>query len=347
MSFTSVTPSELLRGVLPVVISGGRPRLAERKTARLLPALCGVTADPVWLVREDRALEYERDGFEVATFPRDEALSYARDHWMGPRAFSPTAFMGCFLEREWACRVARARGFWGVLQLDDNIRRLCVLGPFGACAKVARVNGGLALHADLLAAVTRSTNSAMTGARLEAVMTTSEGLTFARAGFPYSLFLERVDVDDREPYYGYVEEDILHAYQIGANASRYTSSLVYPLTYLKQHTALQSSGMRVFYRSNARAAGLQRMAPEMARMIISGAHSNGQGGPRVFHKMLAGSIRTPLVIDDPQLYGAARDRVMELLVQVEREHRSGLEESLGRRAARAAGWPITVRGRDG
>ena len=61
----SVTRPDLLRGVLPVVISGGRPQLRDRQTRRLLAPLEGVTADPFWVVRDDRAPGYERDRWEV------------------------------------------------------------------------------------------------------------------------------------------------------------------------------------------------------------------------------------------------------------------------------------------
>ncbi len=49
----TVTSTDALAGVLPCVISGGRPTLDERRTGRWLGALHGVTRDPVLIVRDD------------------------------------------------------------------------------------------------------------------------------------------------------------------------------------------------------------------------------------------------------------------------------------------------------
>src|SRR5215467_11140135 len=100
----SVTPAEALAGLLPVVISSGRPALVRRPTARLLPALAGVTADPVWLVRDDEAPGYERDRWELATYPLAEAEGYAEAHWTSHKPYAPGGFLGAFTAREWACR---------------------------------------------------------------------------------------------------------------------------------------------------------------------------------------------------------------------------------------------------
>ena len=343
----SVTRPDLLAGVLPVVISGGRPALAPRLTSRLLAPLAGVTADPVWLVRDDRAASYERDRWEVVAYPRAEAEEFARGHWMGPGPYEPGAFLGCFTEREWACRVAEERGCWAVLQLDDNIRRLTAFVGYASSAKVVRDRGGLALFADLLAAVTLATNSRMTGAKLQAVNPATEPGTFVRPGFPYSLFLERVDLPGREPYIGPVEEDILHAYQYASSAESATAALVYPLAYIKAHGGTaEGSGMRVYYRAGMRAVGLQRMAPEMARLMVRQTHSNGRGQARVFHWMEPGAIarRSPLVVRDRPLFEAARAACEDLSEEVMAEHQAQLRERLARRAARSQGWRIAAHG---
>jgi hypothetical protein len=328
----SVTPDAALRGVLPVVISGGRPRLPQRPTWRLLRDLHGVTADPVWVVREDRAPDYEPDGHEIVTYSKADCEAFAEAHWMGHVPYAPGAFLGCFTEREWACRTAAARGCWAVLQLDDNIRRLDCFTAYGASGKVVRDRGGLALFADLLAAVTLSTNSVMTGAKLQSVNPAKEAFVFARAGFPYSLFLERVDYD-RAPYIGPIEEDILHAYEIGASAAASTAAIVQPITYMKEHHD-QKTGMRANY-DGTRSAGLQRVAPEMAKLSIHKSHSNGAGGPRVFHAMVPGAIRTPLAVLDQPLYTAARDTARDMAREVMTAMRDAVPARLARRAARA------------
>lgn len=333
----SVTPTADLAGILPVVISGGRPALGLRCTTRLLPGLHGITADPVWLVREDRAPAYERDGHEVVTFGVEEAEAWAESHWFAPEPYRRGGFLGGFTEREWACRLAAERGFWAVLQLDDNIRRLDMFTGYAASTNVVKENGGLGLFADLLAAVTRSTNSRMTGAKMSAVNPRSEAGMFARPGFPYSLFLERVDRPDREPYYGPFEDDILHAYQYASRADDATTALVYPISYTKEHVVTAKTGMRAAY-NHRRAAGLVAVAPEVARAMVIQGHSNGRGEARVFHRMKAGAVgsRTPLVVRDRELFDAARDRCVELREQIKPRMLADAEVRVGKRAAKAA-----------
>jgi len=330
----SVTPADELARLLPVVISGNRPKLSHRTTRRLLAPLHGVTADPVWLVREGNEDGYEDDGHELVTYPAGAALDYAREHWMGHEPWQPGAFLGCFTEREWACRLAAERGCWGVLQLDDNLRRLVVFMNRAATRRLVDRHGGLALFADVLAAVARSTNAAMVGAALSAANPASEPDIFARPGFPYSLFVERVDLPDREPYWGPIEEDILHAYQYGKAASQQTAAVVIPLRYLKDHSH-QDSGMRPHYQDHQRSVALQRMAPEMARLGIHRGHANGTGSPRVFHKMLRGAIRTPLVVTDEHLFGQAQERITSLADEFAAEYATDVAAKVTARAARA------------
>jgi hypothetical protein len=328
----SVTPAPDLAGVLPVVISGGRPLLSQRCTTRLLPALKGVTADPVWMVREDRAPEYERDQFEVATFGRAEAEEYAARHWIGHEPFAPGAFLGGFTEREWACRLAEERGCWAVLQLDDNIQQLRPFSGLKGTQAVAMANGGLGFYADVLAAITLSTNSHMTGASLSSVNPSNQPRMFVRAGFPYSLFLERVG-PRREEYFGPFEDDIMHACQYLARADDACSAVVAPLAYLKEHTT--KTGMRSHY-NNERSRGIQMVVPEMVGVSARKTHSNGRGEGRVFHRMGGGSIRTPLIVTDPELFGAARDYVTRIRdEQIVPAINEGIRERVEKRARQA------------
>jgi hypothetical protein len=328
----SVTPSSELAGILPVVISGNRPALKPRKTARFLESLRGVTADPVWLVRDDRADEYERDGFEVVSFPREAAEEYAAGHWIGDEPYAAGSFLGCFTEREWAVRTAEDRGYWAVLQLDDNLSRLgCFFGGQPG-VEVARRRGGLGFYADILAAVTLATNSRMTGATLDAVHPGAQTGLFARAGFPYSLFLERTGAG-RPPYYGPIEEDILHAYEYGSGADPATAALVLPLHYRKDHGS-QDTGMRPHYRDHKRTVGIQRVAPDMARIGVRRTHSNGRGAPRVFHTLRPWAW-TPLAVLDEPLYFAAADVMKEVAAEVLTEHRANCAAKVARRAERA------------
>jgi|SRR5215831_7704310 len=330
----SVTPTGKLAGILPVAISGNRPALRDRKTARFLGSLVGVTADPVWLVRDDRAGGYDRDGFEVATFPADWAEEFAAGHWIGDVPYAgPGGFLGCFTEREAAVRLAAERGFWAVLQLDDNLARLGAFFGGQPGVEVVRRRGGLGFYADILAAVTLATNSKMTGASLDAVHPGSQVGVFARAGFPYSLFIERADrEDERLPYFGPIEEDILHAYQYGSGADDATAALVLPLHYRKDMSV--GGGMRPGYADHKRTVGIQRVAPDAVKLGVRAKHANGRGGPRVFHTLRPWAW-TPLAVYDEPLYLAAADVMREVAGEVMAEHRENCAAKVARRAERA------------
>ena len=130
----SVSRGDVLAGILPAVITVSRPLLRQRPTAKFLGALHGVTADPVWIVRDDEAAGSEGDGHEVVTYPRGWAEQWAREHWTDIIPFDPAGVLGAFPGREHACRVAAERGCWAVLQLDDNITRLdCFVSRGASC----------------------------------------------------------------------------------------------------------------------------------------------------------------------------------------------------------------------
>jgi hypothetical protein len=322
----SISRGDALTRLLPVVISGGRPGLAQRPVTKLLGALHGVTADPVWVVRDDDAGAYERDGHEILAYSRDWAEEYAQANWIGYRAFEPGGFLGAFPGREWACRVAAERGYDAVLQLDDNIDYLCCFLWYGASGRMTTRHGGMALFADLLLAVTQATNGAMVGAFLTAVAPTGVKRV-ARPGFPYSLFVEQLG-SGREPWLGPFEDDITHAYQYAYSDSPQTALVMPSLLYHKERLA--KTGMRSHY-SPERAVALQRMFPESARVNIRSARSNGQGEPRVFHHMQPGAVRTraPMVITDPEQFGEVRDYLMTLARECYQAVRETTEQKFG------------------
>lgn len=299
-----ITPPDVLSGLLVAVISGNRPLLSERPTVRLLDALSGVN-DVVWVVNEREA--YESDGREIVTYPDGWAYEYAKAHWMNPKPPHEGGFYGAFAGREWACLEAERRGCWGVLQLDDNIEHLVFPRGTAAGHEFVRPRGGLGWFADLLAAVSRSTNAMMTGAALNAVPRTE--MTVARAGFPYSLFIEKVQ--GREPWYGPFEDDITHAFQYGNRPDAVTAAIMPMLRYMKEHKA--TTGMRSRY-ENTRAVQLQRMFPESAKFTVKKAKSNGRGGPRAFHQMVPGAVRNKLRVTDSDLFGQVKADLEAALV---------------------------------
>lgn len=305
-----LTP-EQRSGLLVAVISGGRPKLSERCVRNWLGGLreYGVH-DVVWIVRENHAAGYEHDpNAEIVSYSEDWAYEYAREHWMHLDPPEPGGFFGAFPGREWACREAERRGCWGVLQLDDNINRMGIPKCSGAGMNVARSHGGMTLYADLLGAVTLSTNGRTVGGSLASVPKVQRQI--ARPGFPYSLFIERVGAG-REEWYGPFEDDITHGYQYGCRGDGDTSLLVPLLRYGKESKS--KSGMRGKYDAT-RAVQLQRIFPESAKINIRKAASNGRGGPRVFHTMLNDAIRNPLQIRDEALFSRVKDTMRDLVVE--------------------------------
>jgi len=299
-------------GILVAVISGGRPELKQRPTHKFLPRLhdAGVN-DIVWVVSDQDAPNYESDGHELVVYRREWAEEYAAGHWLLPGSPEPGSFLGAFPGREYACLEAERRGCWSVLQLDDNLARLAF--PRGAAAsfEIGRRMGQLAGFLDLIAAVTLSTNGRMVGANLDAIPYVK--LRVARAGFTYSLFLERVGAG-REEWFGPFEDDIHHQFSYGTRADGATSIVLPLLRYMKTGVREKATGMRAHY-DHTRSVQLQRMFPESAKINIRAKHSNGKGEARVFHTMLPGAIRNPMVVTDPELFGSVKSRIEDLLIE--------------------------------
>ena len=266
--------------------------------------------DVVWVVRENHVPLYEHDpNAEIVSYSESWAYDYASEHWMHLDPPEPGGFFGAFPGREWACLEAERRGCWGVLQLDDNINRMGIPKCSSAGHALVKAHGGMALYADLLAAVALSTNGRTVGGSLASVPKIQRQV--ARPGFPYSLFVEKVGAG-REHWFGPFEDDITHGYQYGSRGDGNTSLLVPLLRYGKENAS--KTGMRGKYDAT-RAVQLQRIFPESAKINIRKAHSNGRGGPRVFHTMLNDAIRNPLQVRDAALFGQVQDRLRDLLAE--------------------------------
>lgn len=324
-----VSTDEQQSGLLIAVISGGRSALSQRPTFRLLDAMGSFAADVVWVVSEKDASGYEPDGRHMAVYPTGWARQYAATHWMQPQAPDPAGFLGAFPGREWACLEAERRGCWGVLQLDDNITDLHMPRAGLVGKQIVDRNGGLALFADLLAAVALSTNGRMVGAQLGGIGIARP--VIARAGFPYSIFVERVGVG-REHWYGPFEDDITHAFQYGIRADGATASVIPSLRYGKESKS--KSGMRGAYNEH-RSQQLARIFPESAKVGIRRSKSNGYGGPRIFHTMARDAIRNPLVVHDRELFGRAKARIESLMIEWHEAHRIANVAKVAKRAAAA------------
>ena len=274
----------------------------------------------------------------MVTYGKDWAYSYASRHWTGLDPLVPgESFLGAFTGREAACQLAESRGYWAALQLDDNIDRLCLFRRnTKTSGRMLAGEGGLGFFADVLAAIAQSTNGAMVGAFLTSVPPTDRKIVISRTGFPYSLFLEKTG-PDRERWYGPYEDDITHAYAYGNNPLNQAPIIVPLLAYTKEFTS--KSGMRGKYDST-RSVTLQRMFPQTASIGIRASKSNGKGGPRVFHKMVPGAIRTPQIITDKELYGQVADYLTGLAKDYSKRYRADLEAKVAARAARSGLGPI-------
>lgn len=328
-----VTSAEQRGGLLAAIITGGRPQLKERPTAKFLDSLrpAGVAA-VVWVVSDRDAPAYERDDRDLAVYSHDWAYQYAREHWMSTTPPDPTGFFGAFPGREWACLEAERRGCWGVLQLDDNIVRLCLFKGGAAAVNVVG-NGGMGLFADLLAAGALSTNARTVGAQLDAVITEKHRLI--RPGFPYSLFVEKVG-PGREHWYGPFEDDITHSFQYGDRADGATAAVMPMLHYAKESKS--KTGMRAEY-NQTRSVQLQRLIPQGAKIGIKATKSNGRGGPRVFHTMPPGAIRNPVTVRDRTLYRALEARLERLGQEWFEAERAANRAKVMQRLARSQGAP--------
>lgn len=328
-----VTTPEQRAGILVAVITGGRPELAQRPTAQYLPAARAAGVGGIaWVLSEKDAPGYETDDNELVVYTRDWQYEYAKTHWMHPDPPAVDAFLGAFPGREWACREAERRGCWAVLQLDDNIDRLCLFRGTAPAIQLATDHGGLGLFLDLLAGTMLSTNARTVGAQLDATAPDpKQARQVARAGFPYSLFLERVG-PGREEWFGPFEDDITHSLQYGTRADGATAALLPNLHYKKESKS--KSGMRSHY-NHTRAVQLQRIWPQAAKVGVRVTRSNGRGEPRVFHTMPRGAIRNPLIVRDRELFGAVRDRMQGLLEEWPALEAGGVRAKVARHTAQA------------
>lgn len=310
MSAANANNIDLAENLQVAIISGGRPKLKQRATARLLAPLKNAGIKHIaWVVSEKDAPQYEHDEHPIETYGTEWAYNYAAAHWMKTAKPNPGDVLGAFPGREWACRLAARNHCRYLLQLDDNIQRLSIGGRNTAAAgETAKQLDGLLFFAQTLTNITAATNTRMCGAQLSAVAGNKKTI-LARTGFPYSLFIEQID-NKREPWYGPFEDDITHAYQYGTRSDGATATLVPLLTYHKESKS--KTGMRSNYQHD-RARYLQQIFPETAGVTYIGSTANGRGEGRIFHKMKTGAIRNPLTITNPELWDTTRQQLTDAL----------------------------------
>ncbi len=318
--------------LLIAVITGGRPRLADRPTRNLFKSL-RTLGDIEYVVREDQAAEYEDDpGVPLNVYPVSWADRYARTHWRHPRAvFEPGGFHGAFTGREWVMQDAERRGYDLVLQLDDNIT---AFGPVDAL-RTSHYRDILQPvdSVRVVVEIAMSTNLWMFGAQLTAVQR-PESAPIARTGFPYSVFVEKTG-EGRMPYYGPFEDDIMHAleYGLSGGAGR-TAGLTPAINYFKENSS--KTGMRKHYNPE-RGLELVRRYPNNARLIEGPTSSSPTSKGRGVRHLLNTKGFTSIRIEDEARFALARAD-LEHLVKIARER---LDLEARKKIAKRAGRTVS------
>lgn len=302
--------------VLVCILTGGRPQLADRPTARLVePIMADGGFEAVeWVIREDHVDAYEHDDLPMNVYPRSFSDAYSRMNWWHPaEQWDAGGFQGVFPGREWAMRTAEERGFDAVLQLDDNVAQLGIMNVNSPEGQI-RSEGWACRQ---LTEIVASTNVMMCGMQLNSVP--FKEYTILRPGFPYSVFVERTG-PGRMPYHGPFEEDIMQAMEYGLHGGpNRTVGVTDVLRYVKKSGG--TTGMRSRYGGH-RGLEISRRYPENARIAPGRRTSSVQDGSRGIRHYLRTTGFTPIRVTDRERL----DTVLQAL-------RAAADEFLGGRAA--------------
>lgn len=308
------------------VITGGRPALKDRPTAKHLQALLDAGfADAAWVIREDQVDGYEVDDHPFVTYPVEWADRYARAHWRHPTAVcEPGGFHGAFTGREFAMRHAEEQGYDAVLQMDDNVVSLGLLTSSQPAFRKA-MSGGEMLA--LLQEFSASTNAMMLGAQLNSTVPKGR-LKMIREGYPYSVFIEKCG-PGRMEWNGPYEDDIMHAldYALYGGPLR-TAGVVEVMKYLKQHGG--TSGMRKHYNAS-RGLEIARRYPDNVRLRVSRRTSSPNDKAKGVRHFLNTKGFTPIRVTDRERFLAAEARLQEGVQQALAYRREWDREKMRRR----------------
>lgn len=309
--------------VLVAVISGKRPLLRQRPTAKILP---GLPWHCVWFVREDQANEYEPDGNEIHAYDTDWASEYARAHWRHPKAeWEHGGFHGAFTGREAAMRYAEEHGYGYVVQLDDNISEMGYRDSNRQRLRALADPATCLLHLTLLA---QSTNAHMVGAQLNA--SAPDKIRLLRNGFPYSCFTEKTA--NRQPWYGPFEDDIMHAMEYGLHGGpQRTVAITDAIRYTKPGVASKRDGMRGHY-DNSRGLELPRRYPDNARLTVTRRTLSNSDKAKGVRHILKTTGFTPVRVTDRTIYDATISEMKRILDECQTEMRRVNQDKIRRRA---------------
>lgn len=285
------------------VISGGRPKLSERPIHRMLPMIADMgLADIVWVTTEKDAESYESDGFPFLEIPTDWRFEYSRTHWLGhEQPTDPNGFLGAFAGREWANITAEQRGYWGCLQLDDNLLKF-QFSSGSAGDRIMENHHQLALATDLLASVALSTNAQIVGASVTSIPEPPTKIAFESVAA--SCFIEKTG-PKREHWHGPISDDVLQSFQYATRPDGTTAAVMPLLRYAKEQKS--KTGMRAHY-NNQRYVDLQKMLPHWAKITVK-----PEG--KLSKNLIPGRRNNPLRITNPDLFNQCRTRMNELLTE--------------------------------
>jgi hypothetical protein len=317
--------------LLVAVITGGRPRLADRPTARLFDELGKHGyADVEWVLREDHVDAYETDERPLNVYPLDWANGYAKAHWRHPvTRFEPDGFHGAFTGREWAMRTAEERGYDAVLLLDDNVK---ALGPINSSIPSCRAAMSPGRMLRILADLCLSTNARMCGAQLNSVPPTK--VRILRPGYPYSVYVEKTG-PGRIPYFGPFEDDIMHAldYALDGGPNR-TAAVVEAFRYEKTSRRTNTGGMRKHY-TDGRGLEIARRYPNNVRLKVTRGTSSPRDKTRGVRHVLNTRGFTPVRVVDHDLYREAADQVRRATLDAVAGKRASDRDKMRKRGAPA------------
>lgn len=314
--------------VLIAVITGGRPPIKSRTTAKLLPGLASEGfSDIEWVVREDHAKGYELDDFPLNVYPAGFDDDYSRNHWEHPAAvWAPGGFHGAFPGREWAMRTGEARGYDMVLQVDDNIGRVGVIDCKRAASHLAVSPAGVV---GLVRDIAWATNVSMMGIQLNAVGPAGSGRQLVRVGFPYSLFVEKTG-PGRMPWVGPFEDDIMHALEYGLHGGPSRTVALLPMFKYDKQTG-GGDGMRKHY-DPTRGLQLAKRYPNNATLRVSKKSVSPTDRQRGIRHLLNTKGFTPVRVTDCEMFQQATARAERYVADFTTEFHASNREKIRTRA---------------
>lgn len=308
------------------VITGGRPELKDRPTAKYLPALFEAFGHVEWVIREDHAADYERDDFPLNVYSLGFDDSYSRTHWRHPRAvWEPGGFHGAFTGREWAMRTATERGLDMVVQMDDNIRNVGLLNSTRPAAKEVLT---MAEMVTILCRLAWATNAMTCGMQLNSVRPPKQP-RIIRPGYPYSLFVEKTG-PGRMPWYGPFEDDVMHSLEYALHGGPHRTAAVVE-TFVYGKVSGGTGGMRKHY-NPYRSLELPRRYPRNAQVRISNKTSSPVETERGVRHILNTRGFTPVRIADRDMYTEARDRIIHAVAEYQTRNQKYQHAKIAKRA---------------